>query len=208
MDQEEFVLPLIGTLESDNIPTPSTYTYWKNRENRTFFIDYDIDESFYLIELAKAIIQLNIEEKNIPKDELEPIRLFIHSYGGDLDQANFFCDLIQTSRIPIITIAMGAAMSAGFLIFISGTKRYAFKHTQMLVHSGSATFSGTAEQIAEATKNYDKQILQMKSYILEKTAIDEKTFNKNKNKDWYLTSDELIKYNIVDEIITDLSVIL
>ena len=48
----------------------------------------------------------------------------------------------------------------------------------------------------------------MKTYILERTEIDEKTFNKNKNKDWYLTSDELLKYKVIDDVITDLSVII
>ena len=51
----------------------------------------------------------------------------------------------MSSRIPIITVAMGAAMSAGFIIFLSGHKKYAFKHSQLLVHSGSAGFHGTAE---------------------------------------------------------------
>ena len=48
----------------------------------------------------------------------------------------------------------------------------------------------------------------MKAYILERTEIDEKTFNRNKNKDWYLTSDELLKYKVIDDVITDLSVII
>lgn len=78
----------------------------------------------------------------------------------------------------------------------------------MLVHSGSAAFQGTAEQIEEAQKNYKKQIEQMKSYILENTNIDEKTFNKNRNKDWYLSSDELLKYGVIDEIITDIATII
>ena len=47
----------------------------------------------------------------------------------------------------------------------------------------------------------------MKSYVLERTSIDEKTFNKNRSKDWYLTEEELKKYNVVDEIISDISVI-
>ena len=201
-------IPLVGDTKESQLPTPEEYTYWKDRENRTFYVDYEIDECYSLVELAKIIIQMNIEERDIPKEQLQPIRLFIHSYGGDLEQANFFCDLVQASRIPIITIAMGVAMSAGFLIFLSGHKRYAFKHTQLMVHSGSAAFQGTAEQIEEAQKNYKKQIEEMKTYILEKTTIDEKTFNKNKNKDWYLSSDELLKYHVIDEIITDLSVII
>lgn len=208
MELEKIAIPLVGNLKSDDLPDPETYTYWKDRKNRTFYIDYEIDDTYALMELAKVIIQMNVEEKDTEIQNLEPIRLFIHSYGGDLEQANFFCDLIQASRIPIITIAMGAAMSAGFLIFLSGKKRYAFSHTQMLIHEGSASFQGTAGQVEDAQKSYKKQIEDMKKYILEKTEVDEKTFNKNRNKDWYLSADELVKYKIVDEIITDLNVIL
>lgn len=203
---ELFEIPLIGDTKGSDIPEPEVYTYWKDRKNRTFYIDYEIEEDYSLVELAKIIIQMNIEEKDI--ENPKPIRLFIHSYGGDIEQALFFCDLVKSSRIPIITIGMGVAMSAGFLIFLSGKKRYAFPHTSMLVHSGSAAFQGTAEQIEEAQRNYKKQIGQMKSYILANTNIDEKTFNKNKSKDWYLSSDELIKFGIIDEIITDLTTII
>lgn len=199
-------IPLIGETKESQLPSPEEYTYWKDRKNRTFYIDYEIDESYSLVELSKIIIQMNIEEKDI--ENPEPIRLFIHSYGGDIEQSLFFCDLVKASRIPIITIGMGVAMSAGFLIFLSGKKRFAFSHTSMLVHSGSAAFQGTAEQIEEAQKNYKKQIEQMKSYILENTNIDEKTFNKNRNKDWYLSSDELLKYGVIDEIITDITTII
>ena len=201
-------LPLIGNIKASDIPEPEEFNYWTARKNRTFYIDYEIDEAYSLVELAKTIIQMNIDEKDVPPENLEPIRIFIHSYGGDLEQANFFCDLVQTSRIPVITIAMGVAMSAGFLIFLSGHKRYAFKHTQMLVHAGSAAFAGTASEIEEAQKNYKKQIEEMKTYILERTDIDEKTFNKNKNKDWYLSIDELKKFNVIDGVITDISTIL
>lgn len=197
---------MVGDIKENQLPSPEEYTYWKDRENRTFYIDYEIDEAYCLVELAKIIIQINIEEKDI--ENPDPIRLFIHSYGGDIEQALFFCDLVKASKIPIINIGMGVAMSAGFLIFLSGKKRFAFSHTSMLVHSGSAAFQGTAEQIEEAQKNYKKQIEQMKSYILENTNIDEKTFNKNRNKDWYLSSDELLKYGVIDEIITDITTII
>lgn len=206
MPMELLEVPLVGNVKGSDIPEPEVYTYWKSRKSRTFYIDYEIDEDYSLVELAKIIIQMNIEEKDV--ENPNPIRLFIHSYGGDIEQALFFCDLVKSSKIPVITIGMGVAMSAGFLIFLSGKKRYAFEHTSMLVHSGSAAFQGTAEQIEEAQKNYKKQIEQMKSYILANTSIDEKTFNKNRNKDWYLSSDELLKYGVIDEIITNLGLII
>ena len=193
----DFLLPdFLKDAKSDNYLSPEEYTYWKARENRTFYIDYEIDECYDLVELGKVIIQMNMEEKDIPKEELKPIYLWVHSYGGDIEQANFFCDLCMSSRIPIVTIAMGAAMSAGFLIMLSGHRRYVFKHSQLLVHTGSGTLSGTAEQIEEAQKNYKKQINEMKEYILLRTEIDEKTFNKNKSKDWYLTIDEIEKFKV------------
>ena len=147
----EILLPnILADAESEKYLSPELYTYWKARENRTFYIDYELDECYDLINLGKIIIQMNMEEKNIPKEELKPIYLWIHSYGGDLEQANAMIDIIAASRIPVVTIAMGVAMSAGFMIFLSGHKRYAFKHSNLMVHEGSAAFSGTAEQIEMA----------------------------------------------------------
>lgn len=171
---DSIVLPVIDGISNKDILTPEEYNYWTSRQNRTFYIDFEVDETYELMEIAKVIIQINMSEINIPKENLKPIYLFVHSYGGDIEQANFFCDLVMSSRVPIITIGMGVAMSAGFLILISGQKRYAFKHCQMLIHSGSAGFSGTAEQVEEMQKNYKKQINEMKEYILERTSIDEK----------------------------------
>ena len=199
MELLQFMIP--QELKEISLPSPEELSYWNLRKNRVFTIDYEIDECYSLIELSKVIIHMNFEERDIPENELKPIYLFIHSYGGEIDQANYFCDLVESSRIPIITIAMGAAMSSGFLIFLAGKRRYAFKHSQLLVHSGSVGFQGTAEQIEEAQKNYKKQLEGMKKYILERTSVDEKTFNKNRSKDWYFTSEELVKYNIVDKLI-------
>lgn len=198
-------LPILGQPNDSPWPTPEEYTYWESRKNRTFYVDYEIDEMYELMELSKVIVQMNIAEKDI--ENPDPIYLFIHSYGGDLEQANFFADLCTSSRIPIVTIAMGVSMSAGFIIFLAGHKRYMFKHTQLLIHEGSASFTGSAQEIEQAQKNYKKQLNEMKDYILERTSIDEKVFNKNKNKDWYLTSQEAVDYNVAS-IITSFSDIL
>lgn len=202
---------LLLNLDDLNVPRESDYMekreyqYWRDRKNRTFYIDFDIGDEYELIEVSKAIIQMNIEEKDMPRDELEPIRIMIHSYGGDLDQGLYFCDVLKASRIPIITVAMGAAMSCGLLIFLAGDKRYCFKHSQVLIHSGSGQVGGTYEQIEEAQKNYKRQIDAMKEYIIKNTNIDEKTFNKNKSKDWYIARDNIVNYGIADKLIDSIT---
>lgn len=199
-DVKAFTIPE-SLLKDNTLPDPMELNYWEARKNRTFYIDFEVDDDYQLLEIAKTIINMNVAEKDTPTEDLKPIYLWIMSYGGDLEQANFFCDLVETSRIPIVTVAMGAAMSAAFLIFLAGKRRYAFKHSQLLIHSGSGQLTGTAEQIKEAQLNYNRQIENMKDYILARTTIDAKTFNKNKTKDWYLTADELVKYHIVDKLV-------
>lgn len=194
-------LPVIENIKSDGFLSPEEYTYWKARESRTFMIDYEIDEDYSLIELSKTIIQMNMDEKDIPKEELKPIYIWIHSFGGDSFQCSYFCDLLIASRIPIVTIAMGAVMSAGFEILIAGHKRYAFRHSQTLVHAGYASIQGTQSEIEEFQKNNKKQLERTKEYILSRTTIDEKQFNRNRNKDWYITGQDLIDYHVVDKII-------
>lgn len=198
----DLVLP--ATLESikdQTWPCPEEVTYWEARQNRTFYIDYEIDENYDLIELSKIIIQMNMAEKDIDKKDLKPIYLWVFSYGGSLDQAYSFIDLCMSSRIPIITINMGVAMSAGLLILLAGHKRYGFKHSQAMIHSGSAGFSGTAEQIEQAQKSYKKQLEQMKQYIISRTKITENLFEENRTKDWYLSDEEQVSYGVVNKII-------
>jgi len=181
-------------LETKTLPSPEEVTYWKLRKDRVFTITDEVDCD--CVELAKAIIQLNIEELNTPVEELKPIQIWLHTPGGDLDAALALCDVIESSRIPIITVCMGMAMSAGFLILLAGHSRYAFAHNQLLIHSGSASFAGTAEQMSSFQENYKKMLDMMKKYILEHTTIDERTFNKYKNRDWYVNCEDVEKYGI------------
>lgn len=172
------------------------YTYWKLRQQRVFAIDWELGDDYEAIELAKIIMQMNFEEKNIPEDQLQKITLLIFSYGGDLSQATALCDVIEMSRIPIVTVCMGVAMSSGFLLFLAGKERYALPQSTLLVHQGSAAFSGSASEISEAQKNYKKTLDKMKDYIISHTSIDERTFKKNQSRDWYIEGEDIEKYSI------------
>ena len=196
---ESEIIPIMDIKEPTSLPLPDETLYWELKARRVYWIDFEITDCYDLLVLAKEIINLNQKEINVANPE--PITIYIHSYGGDLDQTQFFCDLIESSRIPVITVAAGVAMSAGLLIFLSGKKRYAFKHSKILIHKGSASFSGTAEAIKAAQQSYEKQLETMETYILSHTLIDKKLFDKKKNKDWYVTGDELIELGIANKIV-------
>ena len=46
----EMTIPsLLKELKTEDYMSPEEYSYWKARENRTFFIDYEIDDTYMLM---------------------------------------------------------------------------------------------------------------------------------------------------------------
>lgn len=207
MDENE-IIPSIQALmiptgmQNDSVvPEMDEVNEWRLANQRVYFIDYDIDNAYLLIDLYKEIVRMNILEKDNPSPE--PITLFIHSFGGDVPQAMAFVDLMLTSHIPIITVAMGAAMSSGMLIFLAGKKRFAFEHSTMLIHGGYSSLQGTTDQVEKAQRFTKKQDEQIKEYILSRTSIPESVYNRHKKDDWYIIGDDIIKLGVVDKIVKD-----
>jgi ATP-dependent protease ClpP protease subunit len=54
----------------------------------------------------------------------------------------------MNSKTKIHTICTGVAMSAGFMILISGHKRFSYKHSTLLYHQASS-FSSELKKIEE-----------------------------------------------------------
>lgn len=207
MGEDIQVLDIVIPAEADvKLPSPDLVNYYKDYDNRNISIDFEIDDS--LFEVTKQIMEYNRKDKDIPIEKRKPINVYIMSYGGDLYQAYALISTMLTSKTPINTINMGVAMSAGLLILLAGHKRYAMKYSTAMIHQGSGGAQGTFSEMEEQQKNYRKLIDSMRDYILERTKIDTKLFNKNKSKDWFLTDKEQVELGIVDEIVTDLDFIL
>lgn len=195
-----------GNLENLQLPSPELLTYYRNLEDRVIWIDYGVDES--ILEVSKLIMYFNKLDKDIPTEERKPIKLLLYSYGGDGQACFSLLDVIGLSKTPVYTINMGVAMSAGLLILLAGHKRFCLKNSTALAHSGSGGASGTFEQTEAQMKDYKRFVETMRDYIIERSDIDTKTFNRYKNKEWYLYAKDQIKYHIVDKVIDDIDEIL
>lgn len=199
---ETLQIQIPAELENIKLPSPELITYYRDFEDRHIYIDFDIDES--LIEVSKQILYYNRMDAGKPVEERKKIFLYIYSYGGDLSAVYSTVAVCEASATPVITVNMGVAMSAGLLLLLAGTQRYCLRRSQALIHTGSAGIQGTFEQIEENQKSYKRMIEDMKKYILSRTKIDDKTFNKNRTKDWYVTDEEQVSYGIVDKIVSSL----
>ena len=199
---EQIEVHLPKQVENLQLPDPSLVTFYNNLEERVVWIDYGIDED--ILEVSRMILRWNNEDKNIPIEERQPIKLLLYSYGGDGQACFSLLDIIGLSKTPIYTINMGVSMSAGLLILLAGHKRFCLPHSIALAHSGSGGTQGTYEQTEAQMKDYQRFVKSMRDYILERTNIDAKTLSKNKGKEWYMYVDDQIKYHIVDKVVSDI----
>ena len=198
----EFAIGIPQSIENLQLPDPALLYYYQNYADRVYWVEGEIDES--IMDLSKLIIKCNLEDKDVPVEERKPIKIFISSNGGLLDETMSLVKLIGISKTPVYTIDACYAYSAASLILISGHKRYAMPGTKCLFHSGSGGASGTFEQVQAATEDYKKMVEQMQEYIMSRTNIEKKLFNKKKAQDWYLDANEMLERGVVDEIVDDL----
>jgi ATP-dependent Clp protease protease subunit len=161
--------------------------------------------------ITKSIIEINESDLQVSKiSEVhgftynpKPIELYIDSYGGYVYQCLGLIGVIENSKIPVHTIVTGCAMSCGFMIAITGHKRYAYNHATFMYHQVSSGTGGKLKEMEEdiiETKRLQKFI---EEHTLSKTKITEKDLEKcyDQKKDWYFTSKQALKSGIIDAII-------
>ena len=139
-------------------------------------------------------------ELNIPIEERQPIKIYIDSFGGILQDSLTIADTINMSKTPIWTINIGCAYSGGFLIFLSGHKKITYPQSTFLFHEGSITTGGDAHKFQNQADFYKHQRKRMKDLILSHTKITEEVYTEHEKDDWWLFAEEALKYGIADEI--------
>lgn len=205
-DLSELLEPVIGVLPDSVLPDPDTVNYYVLANERKIFIDFDVGEN--LLPVQRMIMRWNSEDKGKLEEERTPIRVYILSYGGDLDYMWSFIDTLMLSNTPIYTINMGVAASAASLIFMSGKKRFMMPNAKVVVHEGSAQLSGDAVKVMDQSESYRRELKRMKDFILEHTSIPKAQLMKKRNNDWELDAEFCLANEVCDKIIENLEEVL
>jgi len=192
----------------NSIPSPSTYEYYTRIKNREIWLDTPICDECETMKIVKRIIDWNREDLGKPIKDRKPIIFYIHSYGGDLDICYSIIDAIQASKTPVWGVNMGSAYSSAAMIFISCHKRFGFHKSSILFHKGSGAFQGTAQEVEESVKSYQRQVSKISDLIKDFTKYTKKEIKDNIDKDWYVYIDEAISKGACDKVISSFDDIL
>lgn len=207
-DGSDMAIILPDVIHSNyDLPDPTLLQYYRDLGNRVIWIDTDIDVS--ALDIIAKILHWNREDQHLPIAARQPIKLFFHSPGGQLDVEEAIVSIIKLSKTPVHGVALGMVASAASLIYLSCHKRYALPNAYFIFHRGScANMGGNYNEIAAAMEDYKAQIEKMEKFYIEHTKYSEKEIREKISTDWYVHCDEALEKGVVTDIITDVEVLL
>ena len=164
-------------------------------EEHVHFLTGEIDE-----ENINACIKWITYENLDPR--VRTLTLYVNSTGGSLYDSFALIDIMKNSKHPVRTIAIGAAMSAAFLIFASGKRgeRYIAKNTSLMCHQFTESMSDKYHDLKATMKENDSCNEKMVDILKEATGLTAGVIKKKllPPSDVYLTAEEAIQLGIAD----------
>jgi len=168
-------------------------------ENHVYHLYGEID-----IENINGCIRW-ITYENLDVREERVLTIYLNSTGGDLYQALALIDIIKNSLHPVRIIAVGAVMSAAFLIFAAGTKgeRYAAKNTSFMCHQFTSGGEAKYHDIKAEMKENESLNSKMIEILKDATGLTPARIRSKllPASDVYLTAQEAVDVGVADHLL-------
>ena len=189
------------------------------RENRRLYLRGEIvsadddDTSLFgssvVSRLIDDIFWFNRMDQGIEPEEREPIMMYINSPGGDLTEGLALISAIELSKTPIYTVNIGQWSSLSFLVGITGKKRFSLPNMTFLLHDGFGIASGSLNKIHDRMEHEHRiEVEVIKDIVLRNSTMTSEEYEALKRVEFYMLPKDAKKYGFIDEIVTDIDIIL
>lgn len=165
-------------------------------KSRTIVISGKINQPL----AEKVITQLLILEEMGD----EPIKIFINSQGGHVEAGDTIHDMIKFIKPKVIMIGTGWVASAGITIYLAADKenRYSLPNTRYMIHQPLGGFNGQATDIGIEAEEILRVRKRINTIISEATGQPLEKVEKDTDRNYWLSSNDAIKYGIVNKVIS------
>lgn len=157
----------------------------------------------------QSFILMDDELEQVQKDfERQPIHLYINSPGGSLYDMWALVDIMLMTDTPIYTYCTGYAMSAAFIIFICGDRRFITPHVTLMCHQLSSAQDGTYLDLAQGLDELTWAQANAEQLVCDFTKIAPETMKKIRSEklDYYIHAKEALELQVADAFIGDAQV--
>ena len=165
-----------------------------------FYGEITVENTLEFVESFRKLEIRLLKQKALLIGYEPEIRVHIMSEGGDMFSGLALKNLLEKTRVKVITIAQGACCSAATFMFLGGSERRMGENAYLLIHQLSTEFWGKYQELKDEMKSCDKFMNALKKMYTAKTEIPEKKFKRLMKKDLYLSASKCLKYKIAHAI--------
>ena len=190
-------MPLIPTVIEKEGSTERAYDiYSRLLKDRIIFLGEPIDDHTANIVIAQFLF-LDAEEKN------KEIKFYINSPGGSVSAGLAIYDTMQYIKSDVSTICVGLAASMASVLLAAGAegKRFALPNSEVMIHQVMGGAEGQASDIKIRAEHILKIKAKMNKILAKHTKQKESVIERDSDRDHFMTSEEALKYGIIDKII-------
>ncbi len=167
--------------------------YSKLLNSRIIFLEGEINDQKSSIIIAELLYLDSISN--------EDIYIYINSPGGSITSGMAIYDTMKYVKSNVVTIGIGLCASMAAFLLSSGNKRYALLNTEIMIHEPLGGMEGKAADMKIITDRILKLKDKLNKILSKNTHQSITKIRKDTSKDYYMDSQEALKYGIIDDII-------
>lgn len=169
--------------------------YSKLLKERIIFIEGEIND-----EKANLVVSELLYLDSISNDD---INIYINSPGGSITAGMAIYDTMNYIKSDCVTIGIGLCASMAAFLLSSGTrgKRCSLSNTEIMIHEPLGGVNGQATEIKIVAERILKIKKKLNLILSRNTKKSLSKIEKDVERDYYMDSDEALKYGIIDKII-------
>lgn len=164
--------------------------------DRIIFLGTPIDD--YAANVIQAQL-LYLDSSDPGKD----ISIYINSPGGSVYAGLGIYDTMQYIDSNISTICTGMAASMAAVLLVSGEqgKRFALKHSRVMIHQPMGGAQGQASDIEITAREIQKLKKELYTIIAEHSGNDYEKVWQDSDRDYWMTAQEACEYGMIDKVL-------
>ena len=179
------------------LPNPIDYYYYKGLREGFVVLNDDVGD-----DIVERVI-LPLQQLDLNK-EVEHITFYINSSGGDPQDGMAVVSCLENMSTPITLRILGRACSAACYIAMAKgphIKTVCGKYSIGLIHAGSVNLEGDAMNARDTQAFLSRYEEILKDFVCSHTKITPEKYEKIERLEFWITADDMLELEIVDEIV-------
>lgn len=163
--------------------------------DRIIFLGTQVDD--YTANVIQAQL-LYLDSADTGKD----ISIYLNTPGGSVYAGLGIYDTMQYISSDVSTICTGMAASMGAVLLVAGTKgkRFALRHSRIMIHQPMGGAQGQASDIEITAREIQKLKKELYTIIADHSGNPFEKIEKDSDRDYWMTAAEAKEYGMIDDV--------